>query len=84
MKGSAAECVCDEIVSTCSVCYVENETLTTSSLLSGSFASRRFTALLEGVCGCFALRSFPMTLLFYTALPRVGVGRPNGSYVART
>jgi len=75
--------VCDEIVSTCSVCYVKNEALTTSSL-SGSFASRRFTALLEGVFGCFALRSFPMTLLFYTALPRVGVGRPNGSYVART
>jgi len=62
-----------------SVCYVKNETLTSS--LSGSFVSRLYSK----VFGCFALRSFPMTVVF-TFLHSIATSRcrKNDSYVART
>lgn len=54
-----------------SVCYVKNETLTTSSL-SGSFASRRFTALLESVWVvlCSAFLPYDFTFLHSIATSR--------------
>jgi len=64
-----------------SVCYVKNEILISS--LSGSFASRRFTTLLESVwvlCSAFV----PYDCRFYFSTQHCHESVPNDFYVART
>ena len=60
--------MCDEIVSP--VCYAKSET---PCSLSGSFASRRFTALLERMR--FALRSYPTATVVFTFLHSIATSR---------